>query len=79
MDRINLLRMRHSIWALNIGQLYIACQEGLIQTLPEVSAKELEGIDKGDTLVKAVAMLQVLWLVIQLIVRKCAKPLFHAT
>jgi hypothetical protein len=71
-QRINLVRMRHSLWALNIGQLAVARHGGLIHTLPKVSANELKGLDRGDTLVKAIAVIQVLWLIVQLIVRNIA-------
>jgi hypothetical protein len=71
-ERINLVRMRRSRWVLNLGLLYGAYSLRLIEALPSVSGKELEGLDKGDALVKSITVLQVLWLIIQLIVRKCA-------
>lgn len=37
--------------------------------LPNVSAEDLNDISKGDALVKGLAMLQIIWLVIQMITR----------
>ena len=46
---------------------------GLIHSLPQVSGRSLEAFNKGDTLVKLLALVQVSWLIIQLIVPKIAR------
>ncbi|MCJ1263857.1 hypothetical protein MMC22_003727 [Lobaria immixta] len=72
-EMINLQRMRHKLWALTSIQILEARKLGLIQNLPQVSGRSLEAFSKGDTLVKILALVQVSWLIIQLIVRKIAR------
>lgn len=72
-DKTNLQRMSHKLWALISPQILEARRLGLIQTLPQVSGRILESFNKGDILVKLLALLQVSWLIIQLIARKIAR------
>ena len=53
----------------NADQLYVLRATGIITRLPEVSVKEIEDKSKGDAFIKGTAVLQVLWLIIQVIVR----------
>lgn len=46
---------------------------GLIHSLPQVSGRSLEAFSKADTLVKLLTLVQVSWLIVQLIVRKIAR------
>ncbi|MCJ1466637.1 hypothetical protein MMC07_005257 [Pseudocyphellaria aurata] len=62
--------MRYKRWALTAEQIYLARLQGLIQTLPQISQDSLEKLNRGDALVKVLALLQVSWLIIQLLVRK---------
>lgn len=62
-------RMKHKMWALNAEQLHDARRDGLIETLPRVSVRELERLRKDDSLVKVFTILQVTWLIVGLIVR----------
>lgn len=55
-------------WALSSMQMHYAYQEGLIP-LPDVSEEELNDKSKGDALVKGAAVLQITWLVVQIIAR----------
>ena len=71
-DEINLQRMSHKMWALTSPQILEARRLGLIQKLPQVSGRTLESFNKGDILVKLLALVQVSWLIIQLIARKIA-------
>lgn len=71
--RINSLRMRHKGWALINDPLERTHHYGLFQTLPQVSKILLERLNKGDPLVKTLALIQVTWLIIQLIARKISK------
>lgn len=56
-------------WALSSIQLLYACQKGIIPGPPKLSTAELEDRSKGDMFVKGAAILQISWLVIQIIAR----------
>ena len=56
-------------WALSSIQLLYACQKGIISGPPELSIADLEDRSKGDVFVKGVAIVQISWLVIQIIAR----------
>lgn len=71
--RINSRRMRHKVWALTAPQIEYAHRCGLFETLPQVSGSSLKRLNKGDALVKTLALIQISWLIIQLIVRRSAK------
>lgn len=67
-DQINLSRLKYDRWTLNLSEI---CQSrDLFGSLPDVSAQDLERLDSGDALVKLLAIIQVSWLMIQLLVRK---------
>ncbi|EPE32599.1 hypothetical protein GLAREA_07733 [Glarea lozoyensis ATCC 20868] len=50
-------------------QLYALREMMVITSLPDVSVREIEDKSKGDAFVKGTTVLQVLWLIIQVIVR----------
>lgn len=56
-------------WALSSIQLLYACQKGIIQGPPKLSTVDLEDRSKGDIFVKGAAVLQISWLVVQIIAR----------
>ena len=56
-------------WALSSIQLLYACQKGIITGPPKLSTADLEDRSKGDIFVKGAAVLQLTWLVIQMIAR----------
>ena len=56
-------------WALSSIQLLYACQKGIISGPPELSTADLEDRSKGDIFIKGAAILQISWLVIQIIAR----------
>ena len=56
-------------WALNASQMLYACQQGIIDGPPSVTAKELSDRSKGDFFVKVLAVFQITWLAIQIIAR----------
>jgi hypothetical protein len=53
----------------NADQLYALRDTMVITRLPEVSVKEIEDKSKGDAFIKGTTVLQVLWLITQVIVR----------
>jgi hypothetical protein len=53
----------------NDRQLYALRAWKLIEKLPSISREEIERKSRGDVLVKATAVAQVLWMVIQIVVR----------
>jgi hypothetical protein len=66
---LNLSRFEHQRWALTALQLLSAKGFKLYDSLPAVSPQELESLSNSDSLVKLLAMIQIGWLVIQLVVR----------
>ena len=56
-------------WALNSSQMFYAYKSKIILDLPQVTSEELKDRSKGDGLVKGFAILQIAWLVIQIIAR----------
>ncbi|KAF8861684.1 hypothetical protein BDZ45DRAFT_647304 [Acephala macrosclerotiorum] len=59
---------------LNCRSLHFACTgdaraESLIDTIPNITQKEIEDKSKGDFFVKATAVVQVSWMIVQTIVR----------
>lgn len=72
-QEINLSRTQCSLWALNLNQIDSAIRRGLIDSLPNVSPRDLDSLNKGDALVKFLAIVQVSRLIIQMIARKIAR------
>jgi hypothetical protein len=69
-SRINHSRLLHECWTLNFMQLSITHSFGLFQSLPIVSSRDIEALDDSNVLIKFLAVAQVSWLIIQLILRK---------
>jgi hypothetical protein len=65
---INLSRMTHRYWAPSGRQLSLLVPH--IIDLPTVHARQLEVLNRGDALVKVLALVQIPYLLIQLITRK---------
>src|ERR1700759_3257725 len=59
-----------NLWVLNTQQLVLARKYGIIKCLPQVSMEELDDKNKGDAAVKLLALFEVAWLIMQLIVRE---------
>jgi hypothetical protein len=66
----NIIVLRGNIWILDGCQLRFARQKGIIKKLPEVAEAQIKDKSKGDAIVKTLAIIQVLWLAIQLTLRK---------
>ncbi|KAM6477046.1 hypothetical protein HDV62DRAFT_402256 [Trichoderma sp. SZMC 28011] len=58
-----------NIWILDSKQFAIARFRGIITEMPNIKEEAIDDKSKSDGLVKIIAVLQVLWLVVQLIVR----------
>lgn len=56
-------------WTMSASQLLKAREIGIIDRLPTITEAEIHDKSKSDTLVKLLVMIQVIWLVIQLIIR----------
>jgi hypothetical protein len=63
------LQFKGNIWALSAAQLALARNLGIIDRLPNLSKDELADKNKGDLLVKGFAILQIIWMLVQLVVR----------
>ncbi len=64
-----MILFRGDRWVVDAPQLLIARSRGIIEHLPDISEDEVDDRNKGDFLVKGLALGQVTWLVIQLVVR----------
>ena len=65
----NLVALQGNFWVLDACQLLYARQIGIIEKLPALSEDELNDRNKGDFIVKGLAVGQVTWLIVQLIAR----------
>jgi hypothetical protein len=61
--------LQGNIWVLNARQLVVAIERGVISRLPQLSEDELEDKNKGDYILKVLALLQIVWMLVQLLVR----------
>jgi hypothetical protein len=68
----NLTRLRGSSWALTAHQWDCARMDGYVN-IPKLDAHDLEKLDRGGKLVKFLALVQVSYLMIQLIGRQIAE------
>jgi hypothetical protein len=66
---LNLAALQGNIWVLDARQLYYARRMGLI-SLPNLPEDSLNDRNKGDALIKTIAVAQIAWLIVQLIIRK---------
>ncbi|KAF1955042.1 hypothetical protein CC80DRAFT_416530 [Byssothecium circinans] len=58
-----------NLWALTAAQVALARNRNIISCLPSLSKDELRDKNKGDLLVKSLALFQILWMILQLFVR----------
>lgn len=66
---LNVHYLAGNLWVLNASQLLVARERGIIETLPTLSQASLDDHNKGNIFVTGLALIQILWMVIQLIVR----------
>lgn len=66
----HLAPLHGNVWILDSKQLALARQHGVIQKLPSVEVEDIQDRSKSDGLVRILAVIQVLWLVIQMIARR---------
>jgi hypothetical protein len=66
---INCSRLKHLAWALNDTQWKYAAA-AYVADLPDVSRRQLEASNRADAMANFLAILQVIYLIIQLIARK---------
>ncbi|KAK5991482.1 hypothetical protein PT974_09765 [Cladobotryum mycophilum] len=66
----NIAALSGTVWILDSRQLCIARERKVIKSLPKIAEDEITDRNKSDDLVKFLAILQVLWLVVQLIARR---------
>ncbi|KAL7964197.1 hypothetical protein HDV63DRAFT_409673 [Trichoderma sp. SZMC 28014] len=69
----NIAALSGSLWTLDSKQLAIAKEEGVIAHLPDIRTTDIEDKNKSDALVKVLAVIQVVWMVVQL----CARVYYH--
>jgi hypothetical protein len=66
----NIVSLQGNVWILDAAQLTKARKFGIIDTLPDVTEEQITNQTKGDTIVKALALGQSLWMIIQVISRR---------
>lgn len=66
----NLRALCGNRWSLDAGQLLVARELGIIDKLPALSKDEIEDRNKGDLIVKILAVINILWLFIQVGIRR---------
>ena len=66
---INYFRLQHRYWALNASQLVKAMGLGIVDQ-PAIPSYQLAKLDRGGIFVKLLALLQVVYLIVQLAARK---------
>ena len=77
-QNIDMATLHGNIWILDSKQLALARRSGVIQKLPSLTEEEIADRSKSDGLVRLLAVVQVLWLAVQLIIRRFAKIPFAA-
>ncbi|OCK73845.1 hypothetical protein K432DRAFT_311917 [Lepidopterella palustris CBS 459.81] len=58
------------LWILDSNQLVVARQHGIIEKLPYIRPEQIKDKSKSDGLVQLISVIQVLWLVLQVVVRR---------
>jgi hypothetical protein len=66
----HLAPLHGDIWVLDSKQLALARRHGIIEKLPSVEKEDIQDRSKSDGLVRILAVIQVLWLVVQMIARQ---------
>ena len=65
----NLAVLCGNLWVLDAHQILLARRLGIIASLPDVDEDALDDRNKGDIVVKLIALAQILWFLIQLATR----------
>lgn len=65
----NLRALQGNLWVLDAYQLLVAREKGIIKTLPRITTDEIDDRNKGDALVKILAVVQVTWFFTQAMTR----------
>ncbi|KAL4811862.1 hypothetical protein BDW67DRAFT_189233 [Aspergillus spinulosporus] len=76
--RKHIAPLHGNVWVLDSKQLALARDHGIISRLPHLEENEIKDRSKSDGLVRLFALMQVLWLLVQLIVRSVERIPFAA-
>jgi hypothetical protein len=66
----NVLPLQGNVWVPDASQLLFARKQGIIDSLPSLPAERLDDLSKTGTMLKLITLTQIVWLIVQLIVRK---------
>jgi hypothetical protein len=69
----NIAALSGNLWTLDSYQLAIAIEKGIITDFPVIKNADIDDKNKSDALVKVLALMQVVWMVVQL----CARVYYH--
>ena len=68
-SRRNCRALIGDVWVLSAGQILLAREFGIIGKLPTITESEIRDKSKEDALVKVLALVQAVWLAVELIIR----------
>ncbi|KAF2398886.1 hypothetical protein EJ06DRAFT_479696 [Trichodelitschia bisporula] len=66
---LNLAALQGNVWILDARQLFIARKTGIISSLPALREADIQDRTKSDGAVKLLALTQIAWLILQVIMR----------
>jgi hypothetical protein len=66
----NVIPLQGNVWVPSANQLLYARKNGIIDSLPSLPSEDLDDLSKTNSMLKLITLGQILWLILQLIVRK---------
>ncbi|OCK75712.1 hypothetical protein K432DRAFT_307903 [Lepidopterella palustris CBS 459.81] len=66
----NVASLQGKVWILDSKQLALAREYKIIKRLPHIEKRDIQDRSKSDGLVRTLAVIQVIWLVVQIIARR---------
>ena len=66
---MNMLMLRANLWIPNAAQLLTIREMGIIDSLPDIDEDDLEDRSKNNSIIKAIAIIQICWFDLQFLVR----------
>ena len=77
-QNVDMATLQGNIWILDSKQLVLAREHGVIKKLPSLTKEEIQDRSKSDGLVRLLAVIQLLWLAAQLVIRRINRIPFAA-
>ena len=77
-QNIDVATLQGNIWILDSKQLVLAREHRVIEKLPSLRTEEIQDRSKSDGMVRLLAVIQLVWLAVQLVMRRIDKIPFAA-